>query len=139
MRRHLRRRDDLPFRFDVSAGWDRLDSSRGVGSVAYRGPTGRRSSAGMIQYVFGEPLSSQNVMLDVYRQSMDQIGTVTIGGEEIEVFGHDLPGVINAKFLFPDRGRLREASFIFGTASDACLPERRHLRELVLGSVADLS
>ncbi len=131
---------DLPFDFEVPAGWDRLDSSQGVGSVAYQARTGRRSSTGMIPYVFGEePLSSPNVTLDMYRQSMEQIGTVTLGAEEIEVFGHDLPGVVNAKFLFPDRRGLREASFIFGAASDACLPERRRLRDLVLGSVADRS
>lgn len=132
--------EDLPFRFVVPAGWDRLDSSQGVGSVAYQARTGRRSSTGMIQYGFGEePLSSPNLMLDMYRQSMEQVGTVTIGGEELEVFGHDVPGVVNAKFLFPDRGGLREASFNFGAASEACLPERRRLRELVLGSVADRS
>lgn len=92
----------------------------------------------MIQYVFGtEPLSSRNVMLDVFGQTMEQIGTVTIGREEVEVFGQDLPGVINANFLFPDTGGLRQASFIVGAASDTCLPECRRLRELVLESIAD--
>lgn len=101
--------DELPFRFEVPAGWDHLDASNPsqiVGSVAFQGSTGRRSSTGMIQYVFGrEPLSSSNVMLDVFRQSMEQVGTVTMSGEEVEVFGHGVPGVVNAKFLLPgDRG-----------------------------------
>lgn len=135
--------EDVPFRFEVPAAWDHLDSSNPgqiAGSVAFQGETGRRSSTGMIQYVVGrEPLSSWNVMLDVFRQSMAQIGTVTIGGEDVEVFGQDLPGVINARFLFPDSGGFRQVSFIFGAASDACLPERRRLRELVLESIADSS
>lgn len=133
--------DELPFRFEVPAGWDHLDSSNPsqiAGSVAFQESTGRRSSTRMIQYVFGrEPLSSSNVMLDVFRQSMEQVGTVTMSGEEVEVFGHGVPGVVNAKFLFPDDGGWRQASFIFGASSTSCLPERRRVRDLVLGSLAD--
>lgn len=135
--------DELPFQFEYPAGWDymaRTGPSQMAGSLAHVGRTGRRSSTGSIQYVFAREASSNpEGMRQIYEQSMEPIATVAIGGRDVTVFAMEDRRVVNAKFLYPGADGMHTASFIFGSSSSSCVEERRHLRDLVLGSLEDRS
>lgn len=135
--------DELPFVFDYPAGWDHLAHrypSQLAGSLARLGHNGLRSSTGLIQYVFSrEPTSAEEVTRRLFERSMERIATVTIGGRDVTVYAIDDPGVVNAKFLYPDADGPHVASFIFGSASKSCVRERERIRDLVLGSMTDRS
>lgn len=136
-------RDELPFRFEYPAGWDHLGRSGETqisGSLAHLGRNGRRSHVGLIQYVImREPDSSPDFTRQIFDRSMEPVGTVTLGGREVEVYSHRDPGAVTAKFLYPDDDGWHLANLIFGAAGDDCLPERRRIRDLVLESISDRS
>lgn len=135
--------EDLSFHFDHPSGWDHMaraaEGYRG-GSLAYVGPTGRRSSTGMIQYVYEtEPTTGVGIARQMLERTGEPISSLQIDGRDVTVYGMADEAVVDAKLLFPEPDGVHLLSLTFGSASDDCVAERERIRDLVLETLRSRS